>query len=80
MCCIGPEPSLRWPANGVLAVLAVQFATGLSNIVLQWPLPIALAHNGGAAVLLLLLVVLNFHTTCGRGGRAAVPARKAAPA
>ena len=31
----------------------VQFLTGLSNIVLQWPLPIAVAHNGGAAILLL---------------------------
>jgi cytochrome c oxidase assembly protein subunit 15 len=73
-------PSLRRPANGVLAVLAVQFATGLSNIVLQWPLPIAVAHNGGAAALLLLLIVLNFRTVCSSPGRAAVPARKAAPA
>ncbi|GLU32880.1 COX15/CtaA family protein [Trinickia caryophylli] len=55
-------PSLRRPALGMLAVLALQFATGLSNIVLQWPLPIAVAHNGGAAVLLVLLVVLNFRT------------------
>ncbi|MEA3122673.1 MAG: heme a synthase [Paraburkholderia sp.] len=73
-------PSLRRPANGVLAVLVVQFATGLSNILLQWPLPIAVAHNGGAAALLLLLVVLNFRAACSSPGRAAVPARKAAPA
>src|SRR6185437_16200759 len=52
--------SLRRPANGVLLVIVIQFFTGLSNIVLQWPLPIAVAHNGGAAVLLLLLVMLNF--------------------
>ncbi|MEA3120369.1 MAG: heme a synthase, partial [Paraburkholderia sp.] len=47
---------------------------------LQWPLPIAVAHNGGAAALLLLLVVLNFQAACSSPGRAAVPARKAAPA
>jgi cytochrome c oxidase assembly protein subunit 15 len=72
--------SLRRPATGVLIVLALQFATGLSNIVLQWPLPIAVAHNGGAAVLLLLVVVLNFRTASSRLARAAVSPREAAPA
>jgi len=72
--------SLRRPATGVLIVLALQFATGLSNIVLQWPLPIAVAHNGGAAVLLLLVVVLNFRTASSRLGRAAHSPREAAPA
>jgi cytochrome c oxidase assembly protein subunit 15 len=72
--------SLRAPATGVLIVLALQFATGLSNIVLQWPLPIAVAHNGGAAVLLLLVVVLNFRTASSRLHRAAVSPREAAPA
>ncbi|HTI16271.1 MAG TPA: COX15/CtaA family protein [Trinickia sp.] len=72
--------SLTRPANGILAVLAIQFATGLSNIVLQWPLPIAVAHNGGAAVLLLLIVMINFRTAFSRHGHAAVPTRDAAPA
>jgi cytochrome c oxidase assembly protein subunit 15 len=72
--------SLRRPATGVLIVLALQFATGLSNIVLQWPLPIAVAHNGGAAILLLLVVVINFRTASSRLGRAAVSPRQAAPA
>jgi cytochrome c oxidase assembly protein subunit 15 len=72
--------SLRRPADGVLAVVAIQFATGLSNIVLQWPLPVAVAHNGGAAVLLLLLVMVNFRTLSSRPGRAAIPTRDAAPA
>jgi cytochrome c oxidase assembly protein subunit 15 len=62
--------SLRTPANGVLVVIVVQFLTGLSNILLQWPLPIAVAHNGGAAVLLLLLVMLNFRISSSRPGRA----------
>ncbi|PLZ03434.1 heme A synthase [Burkholderia sp. WAC0059] len=72
--------SLRRPANAVLLMVLVQFATGLSNIVLQWPLAIAVAHNGGAAVLLLLLVMLNFRIACSRKDRAVLSARDAAPA
>ena len=72
--------SLRRPANGVLLVVVIQFLTGLSNIVLQWPLPIAVAHNGGSAILLLLLVMLNFRIACSRQGRATVCARDTAPA
>lgn len=72
--------SLRRPANGVLLVMLIQFITGLSNIVLQWPLPIAIAHNGGAAILLLLLVMLNFRIAYSRPGRAVLSARDAAPA
>jgi cytochrome c oxidase assembly protein subunit 15 len=53
-------------ANGVLAVIAIQFLTGLSNIVLQWPLPVAVAHNGGAAVLLLMVVMLNLRIASSR--------------
>jgi len=67
--------SLRKPANGVLLLIVVQFLTGLSNVVLQWPLPIAVAHNGGAAVLILLLVMLNFRISSSRPGRAVLPAR-----
>ncbi|CAG9206017.1 Heme A synthase, cytochrome oxidase biogenesis protein Cox15-CtaA [Paraburkholderia tropica] len=70
--------SLRRPANWVLIVVAIQFLTGLSNIVLQWPLPVAVAHNGGAAILLLLLVVLNFRIACSRPGRAVLLARDTA--
>ncbi|VVE86391.1 COX15/CtaA family protein [Pandoraea bronchicola] len=52
--------ALRKPSILVLMLVFVQFATGLSNIVFQWPLLNAIAHNGGAAVLLLLLVMLNY--------------------
>ncbi|MGA3701757.1 COX15/CtaA family protein [Ralstonia nicotianae] len=47
-------------ATVLLTVLAVQLATGLSNIVLGWPLLAAVAHNGGAALLLLLMVRLHY--------------------
>jgi cytochrome c oxidase assembly protein subunit 15 len=40
----------------VIAALALwQFATGLSNVVLGWPLPAAVAHTGGAAALVVVL-------------------------
>ncbi|WP_059410397.1 COX15/CtaA family protein [Cupriavidus basilensis] len=48
-------------AGWLLGVLALQLATGLSNIVFDWPLVAAVAHNGGAAVLLMLLVRLNYN-------------------
>lgn len=38
------------------ALIGLQLATGLSNVVLGWPLLAALLHTGGAAALLLLLV------------------------
>jgi heme a synthase len=56
-----------WPLAGVAglaralaAVLALQFATGLSNVVLEWPLLLAVLHSGGAAVLVVLLVAVNY--------------------
>ncbi|MBC7683414.1 MAG: COX15/CtaA family protein, partial [Ferruginibacter sp.] len=33
----------------------LQFATGLSNVVLGWPLLAAVAHTGGAAALVVVL-------------------------
>ncbi|VVD71756.1 cytochrome C oxidase subunit I [Pandoraea iniqua] len=58
--------ALRRPATLVFMLVLVQFATGLSNIVFQWPLLNAIAHNGGAAVLLLLLVMLNYRIRAAR--------------
>ncbi len=46
---------LRGPARW-LAILALwQFATGLSNVVLDWPLVAAVSHTGGAAALVVVL-------------------------
>jgi len=41
----------RWLAG----LAALQFLTGLSNVVLGWPLVAALLHTGGAAALMLAL-------------------------
>ena len=48
---------LRRLAQAVLAILLLQLATGLSNVVLNWPLAAAVLHSGGAALLVALLVV-----------------------
>jgi cytochrome c oxidase assembly protein subunit 15 len=52
----GLQKTGRW----LLIILATQFLTGLATIVLDWPLALAVAHNGGAALLVLLLVMLNY--------------------
>lgn len=51
---------LRGLARGIGLVLVVQVALGISNVVLQLPLPVAVLHNAGAALLLCLMVALNY--------------------
>jgi heme a synthase len=50
---------LAAPARALATVVLLQLVTGMSNIVLQWPLALAVAHSGGAALLVALLVVFN---------------------
>ena len=50
----------------LMAALAVQLALGIANVLLQLPLPLAVAHNGGAAILLLSLVLVNYRVWKGR--------------
>jgi len=45
-------------SQALLAVAAWQFISGLSNVVLDWPIVAALAHTAGAAVMLGLLTTL----------------------
>ncbi|MES2886472.1 MAG: COX15/CtaA family protein [Pseudomonadota bacterium] len=51
-------PSHRRWAQALVAVAVWQLLSGLSNVVLGWPLAAALAHTAGAAALLSLLTVL----------------------
>ncbi|HSI57561.1 MAG TPA: COX15/CtaA family protein [Ideonella sp.] len=53
-----PGPAARRFAKTLLALLALQLASGLGNVVLQWPLVAALAHTAGAAGLVLVSVSL----------------------
>jgi heme A synthase len=41
-------------------VILIQLATGISTVLLDWPLALAVVHNAGAAALLILLVMLNY--------------------
>ena len=62
---------------GLGLVLLAQLATGLSNVVLGWPLLAALAHSAGAAGLVLLMTLLLARTAqraSGQESRAWAPA------
>lgn len=48
-------PGMRSHALWIGALALWQFATGLSNVVLGWPLVAAVAHTGGAAALVVVL-------------------------
>ncbi|WP_073104529.1 COX15/CtaA family protein [Pollutimonas bauzanensis] len=66
-----PEPGLRGPARLMLALLLAQLVTGLTTIFFQWPLLIAVLHNGGAAGLVLANVTLLVRLS--RDYRAKIP-------
>jgi cytochrome c oxidase assembly protein subunit 15 len=61
---------LRRVGEALLAVLALQLGTGLTNIFLDWPLAAAVLHTGGAAALMGLLLMVNFRA---RAAAAAPP-------
>ncbi len=50
-------PAALWGAQArwIAGLAALQFATGLSNVVLDWPLVAAVLHTGGAAALVVVL-------------------------
>ena len=58
----GAHASAAAPCQGFAAALAglllAQVASGLSNVVLGWPLLAALGHSAGAAGLVLLLTLV----------------------
>lgn len=45
-------------ALGLAGLLGLQIASGLSNVVLGWPLTAALGHSAGAAALVLVMTLL----------------------
>ena len=55
---MAPPLVRRWVVvthGPLLALSALQFFTGLSNVVLGWPLVAAVLHTGGAAALVMAL-------------------------
>lgn len=53
-------PALRPAALSVLSLLIIQIMLGISNVIYQLPLPVAVLHNGVAALLLAAMVTLCF--------------------
>jgi heme a synthase len=53
----GHASTRRW-AHIITAVAVWQLVSGLSNVVLGWPLIAAVAHTGGAAALITLMTVM----------------------
>ncbi len=52
------QPATRRFGAALAALLLAQLLSGLSNVVLGWPLAAALAHSAGAAALVLVLTLL----------------------
>lgn len=52
--------ALRKNGRWLLFAIAAQFTTGVLTVFLDFPLALAVIHNGGAALLLFLLVLLNY--------------------
>ena len=49
-------------ARALAALVLLQFLTGLSNVVLGWPMVAAVLHTGGAAAMVVVLVLAWQHT------------------
>lgn len=59
------HPGLFGFARALIALLLLQFLTGLTNILMGWPLAAAVLHTGGAAALLGVLLMLEFQLSRG---------------
>ena len=64
------DAALRRWSRAVAAVGLWQLASGLSNVVLGWPLIGAVAHTAGAAAWVVLLVMLITRARQARPARA----------
>ncbi len=58
---VGSRAHRRW-AGLLIAIAFWQFASGLSNVVLGWPIVAALAHTAGAAALVTAIAVMLVRT------------------
>ncbi|MGN6789885.1 MAG: COX15/CtaA family protein [Rhodanobacteraceae bacterium] len=71
---------LRWHGILLALLLLLQVALGISNVTLGLPLPIAVAHTGGAALLLFVLVATLVRAQSVRSSLIATPPEVAATA
>ena len=56
-------PAFRHQARWLAGLTLLQVATGLSNVVLGWPLVAAVAHTGGAAALVVVFTGIVFSSS-----------------
>jgi len=73
-------PALRATARSIAIVLALQFASGLATVFLNFPLAIAVLHNAGAALMVLLVTMLNYRIMVERDIARRTSTRSPAPA
>jgi cytochrome c oxidase assembly protein subunit 15 len=58
----------------MVALISLQLLTGLSNVVLDWPLVAAVLHTGGAGALIVVMTwVLAASRTCSRSSALVSP-------
>ena len=60
-------PGMRTHAHWIVALVLWQLVTGVSNVVLGWPLLAAVSHTGGAAALVVVMTGVLF--SCRRAAR-----------
>jgi len=65
-------------AVGLALLLLAQVASGLSNVILGWPLVAALGHSAGAAALVLAMALLLARGSALAAGQPARPLARAA--
>ncbi len=61
---ISRDAEQRRLAQALVIVLLWQLVTGLSNVVLDWPLVAAVGHTGGAAALVVVLTMMITRARC----------------
>jgi cytochrome c oxidase assembly protein subunit 15 len=59
---------LAFLTRSLLGILLLQFVTGVSNVVLGWPLLAAVLHTGGAGAMVMVLVAMLVRTRPARIG------------
>ena len=57
----GTAPIIKKATLVALSILALQVCLGITNVVMDLPLLVAVAHNGVAAILMLSLIFLNLN-------------------
>jgi cytochrome c oxidase assembly protein subunit 15 len=71
---------LRKTGHALLGMVVLQFLLGVATVFLNWPLAIAVLHNGGAALLVVLTVMLNYKADLSAGTQPVKAASSAYPA